>query len=301
MATPEQLTTAGSRQIANKACTGSALDLGATVTNWKPRGGSEVLFMSRDALVSEGDEIHGGVPICAPWFGHGRDDVDVPRPHGLVRWVPWRLAEERIAERATTLVWELDGPEVVHLPGAHDYPSDIWFRYAATFAETLTLTLTIGSPTTTFVLDEALHAYFSVSGINDVTINGLQDTRYRDYTAGAAWRDSVEALSIAGHTDRIYEGSGTLAIRDATRTLTLRTAGASNTIVWNPGPEGAQTLTGWAPDEWETMVCVEVGNVQHNAVTVPVGSSHSLTVEISSEPHHLPSRSASAPMVVEGP
>ena len=257
--------------------------------------------MSRDALVGEGDEIHGGVPICAPWFGKGLDDVDVPRPHGLVRWVPWRLTEERSTDGATTLIWELEGQETAHLPGADAYPSDIWFRYRATFAETLTLTLTIGSPTTTFVLDQALHAYFSVSAIHDVTIFGLEGARYRDYTAGATWHDSTRALNIDGHTDRIYDRADTLVIRDATRSLTLRSTGASNTIVWNPGPAGADTLTGWAANEWETMVCVEVGNVQRNAVTVTAGGSHSLTLEISSAPAHRPSSSASAPMVVEGP
>ncbi len=284
MATPSELSSAGLRPVANKACTGSALDLGATVTGWKPRGGPEVLFLSRDALVCEGDEIHGGVPICAPWFGRGRDDVEVPHPHGLVRWVPWRLAEERTSEAATTLVWELAGPEVAHLPGAENYPSDIWFRHEATFAETLTIALTIGSPSTSFVLDEALHTYFSVSGIHDVTIFGLGNTRYRDYTDSATWHHSDEELHIPGHTDRIYDGAGTVTIRDATRTLTLRASAASNTVVWNPGPAGAQTLTGWASDEWETMVCVETGNVQHNAVTVPAGGSHTLTLEISSDP-----------------
>lgn len=301
MATPGQLTSAGQRTVSNAACTGSALDLGATVIGWRPRGQSEVLFLSRDALVGEGDEIHGGVPICAPWFGRGRDDVEVPRAHGLVRWVPWRLVEERTTENATTLVWELDGAETAHLPGADAYPSDIWFTYTATFGETLTLTLTIGSPTTTFVLDQALHAYFSVSGIQDVTILGLEEARFRDCADDGSWHDSSGTLTIPGHTDRIYDGAGELVLRDATRSVTLRSTGASNTIVWNPGPAGAQTLTGWAPNEWETMVCVEVGNVQHNAVTVPAGGSHTLGLEISSGPGHLPSRSASAPMVVEGP
>lgn len=284
MATSTQLTSAGLRTIANTACTGSALDLGATVTGWKPRGGPDVLFLSRDALVGEGDEIHGGIPICAPWFGHGRDDVVVAHPHGLVRWVPWRLVEERESEASTTLVWELTGAETAHLPGSLDYPPDIRFRYEALFAETLTCTLTVGSPSTSFVLDEAFHCYFSVSGIHDVTISGLEGHRYRDYTDGATWHDSDGELRITGHTDRIYDGAPTVAIRDANRVLTLRTTGASSTVVWNPGPEGAQTLTGWAADEWKAMVCVEFGNVQHRAVTVPAGGAHILSMEVASEP-----------------
>ncbi len=281
MATPEDLTSAGLRPVSNTSCTGAALDLGATVIGWKPRGGREVLFLSREALVGEGDEIHGGIPICAPWFGHGRDDVEVPRPHGLVRWVPWRLADEHTSDGATTLVWELTGRETAHLPGAHDYPFDIWFRHEVRFAETLTVTLTIGSPSKSFVLDEALHTYFSVSGLTDVVIDGLEDTAYRDYTQGATWHESHSELRVAGHTDRIYDGAGMIVIRDATRRIALRTTGAANTVVWNPGRAGAQTLTGWAGEEWEAMVCVEVGNVQHRAVAVPAGGSHTLSLEIS--------------------
>lgn len=260
------------------------MDLGATVTSWRPKGHGEALFLSRDAHVRLGDEVHGGVPICAPWFGRGRDEVEVPRPHGLVRWVPWRLVEEKTDEHATTLAWELEGADVAHLPGAADYPSDLSYRHVARFGATLTLSFTVTSPTTPFVLDEAFHTYFTVSNIHDVLIGGLGTTRYRDYTDDASWREASGDLRIDGHTDRIYDGIADITITDADRVLTLRTQGGSNVIVWNPGPEGANTLTGWAADEWETMVCVEVGNVQHNAVTVPAGGSHTLTLEIASRP-----------------
>lgn len=284
MATPEELVTAGLRTIMNSACRGAALDLGATVTSWQPRGQEDVLFLSRDALVGTGDQIHGGIPICAPWFGLGRDDVDVPHPHGLARWVPWRLIEEVTDDESTTLVWELGASEVSHLPGSENYPSDMWFRHEARFGDTLTLSLTIGSPTTSFVLDEAFHTYFAVSDIHDVVIDGLGGTRYRDCTDGGTWHESSASLRVLGHTDRIYELVGEVTITDADRMITLRTQGGANSVVWNPGPDGARSLTGWAADEWTAMVCVEVGNVQHNAVTVPAGGSHTLALEIESRP-----------------
>ncbi len=284
MATQQELTLAGNRTISNSTCSGTALDLGATVTSWQPHGRPEVLFLSREALVGAGDEIHGGIPICAPWFAKGRDDVAVPRPHGLVRWVPWNLSEDLSTENSSTLVWELSGHETAHLPGAQNYPADIWYRHEVRFADTLILKLTIGSPSTSFILDEAFHTYFSISEIRDVVIEGLGDTRYRDYTDGGTWHDSVERLHITGRVDRIYDGKQDVSITDARQIVTLRTSGASNTVVWNPGPEGAQSLTGWAGDEWRSMVCVEVGNVQHNAVTVPAGGSHTMGLEISVRP-----------------
>lgn len=285
MATPSELASAGHRTITNACCDGAALDLGATVTQWKPRGQPETLFLSRRAKVSPGDEIHGGIPLCAPWFGQGREDARVPHPHGLVRWMPWRLVEERQEKDATTLVWELTAAETAAIPGHDKYPDDVLYRHEVRFADTLTLSLTVASPTTAFVLDEAFHTYFSISDIEDVVINGLEDTRVRDYTDGATWRRSRGPLEVRGHRDQIHDnkGFGDVTITDAHRVLTLRT-NAANTIVWNPGPDGANSLTGWAADEWTSMVCVEVGNVQHNAVTVPAGGSHTLVMEIVSEP-----------------
>ena len=280
MAHQEQLIEAGLRNLSNPLCTGSALDLGATVTSWQPHGQPEVLFLSRNALVEEGDEIHGGIPLCAPWFGRGRDEVEVPRPHGLVRWVPWRLVDERTTEAGTGLGWQLSGSETAHLPGADAYPSDIQYHYEARFADTLTLSLTVGSPSSSFVLDEAFHTYFSISDIADVVIEGLDDTRYRD---GAGWHPATGELRTTGLIDRIYDTAADVSITDAHRVLSLRTSGGANTVVWNPGPEGAQSLTGWGTEEWHGMICVEVGNVQHNAVTVPAGGSHTLRLEISSQ------------------
>lgn len=284
MATPEELALAGLRTIGNHACDGAALDLGATVTRWCPRGQRDVLFQSREARVGAGDEIHGGIPLCAPWFGKGRDEVEVPRPHGLVRWVPWQLVSQTATADATTLVWELGADEVSHLPGATDYPHDIWFRHQVTFGDTLELALTIGSPSTEFVLDQAFHTYFAVSDVRDIVIDGLASTRYRDYADGGTWKDSADRLEVRGHTDRIYEGADDVTITDGERVITLRTQGAANTVVWNPGPEGAQSLRGWAGDEWTHMVCVEVGNVQHNAVTVPAGGSHTLSMQLTAQP-----------------
>ncbi|RMB58407.1 aldose epimerase family protein [Tessaracoccus antarcticus] len=284
MPTPDELATAGLRTTVNSTCRGAALDLGATVTSWQPRGQRDVLFVSREALVGIDDEVHGGIPICAPWFGRGRDDVDVPRPHGLVRWVPWRLVEDTTSDAATTLVWECSGDEVAHLPGADAYPSDIWFRHEAQFGETLHLSFTTGSPSTSFVLDEAFHCYFAVSHISDVVIDGLAGTRYRDYTDGAAWHDADDVLRIHGHTDRIYDAPGNVTITDDDRIIALTPGDAASTIVWNPGPDGARSLTGWAGEEWTQMVCVEVGNVQHRAVTVPAGGSHTLSLDVAVRP-----------------
>ena len=61
---------------------------GATVVSWKPEAlkGREVFFMQKNA--PWGKEVHGGLPICWPWFGKREG---CPK-HGLARYLKWRFA-----------------------------------------------------------------------------------------------------------------------------------------------------------------------------------------------------------------
>ncbi|GAB3817467.1 D-hexose-6-phosphate mutarotase [Tessaracoccus terricola] len=280
MATPEEFAAAGLRTISNQHCTAAALDLGATITSWRPAGGEEVLFVSRDAAVGEGLEIHGGIPICAPWFGQGRDDVDVPGPHGLVRWVPWQLVSDSKDETGTRLVWELEGDAVAHLPGAEAYPVDAWLRLEAHFGRELTIRFTVGSPSTEFVLDEALHTYFRLPA-GGGRILGLEGTQVRDYTqTPPAWRTSEGALEVPAVLNGIHRYAGEVRLETAEQTVVISSGKAADVVVWNPGPD---VPADFAADEWEQMVCIEVGNVQGDAVTVLAGGSHTLVMTISVE------------------
>ena len=63
---------------------------GATVTSWVPRGGSEVIFTSRQAVFDGATAIRGGIPLCLPEFGVGINGDAVPK-HGWARIAPWRL------------------------------------------------------------------------------------------------------------------------------------------------------------------------------------------------------------------
>lgn len=280
MATPEEFAAAGLRRISNAHCTAAALDLGATITSWRPAGHDEVLFVSRDAAVGEGLEIHGGIPICAPWFGQGREGVQVPVPHGLVRWVPWDLVSESETEHGTQLVWELEGPDVAHLPGADAYPADVWFRYEATFGRELKVRFTVGSPTTEFVLDEALHTYFALSP-GGGRITGLEGSEVRDHrTTPPTVQTGTGAVEVPTHLNAVHRHSGEVVLETTQRRVRISSAKAASIVVWNPGPE---VPADFAADEWDQMVCIEVGNVQDEAVTVLAGGSHTLVMTLSVE------------------
>ena len=60
------------------------------MTSWVPRGGSEVIFTSRQAVFDGATAIRGGIPLCLPEFGVGINGDAVPK-HGWARIAPWRL------------------------------------------------------------------------------------------------------------------------------------------------------------------------------------------------------------------
>ena len=277
MATEDALRDAGLRSITTEHATGSALDYGATVLSWAPRGHEEVLFLSREALVGVGDEIHGGVPVCAPWFGTGRPQVTPPHAHGLVRWVPWQLH----AQGPDHLAWEITQSDVAHLPGAEDYPSDLAYRLEAGFRDWLEIALTVSSPTSPVVLDEALHTYLRVDDVTKARIDGLEGAGFRDFATDGQPDVEHAPLLLGRHLDRVYQHAGPVTLVDGGRRVRVSQEGGANVVVWNPGPD--QSLLGFAADEWRSMMCIEVGNVSDQAVTVPAGGSHTLRLRITVE------------------
>lgn len=281
MASPDDLARAGLRTVSDDLCHAEAMDLGATVLSWRPAGQEEVLFLSREAAVGPGLETHGGIPICAPWFSGGRPEVTVPRIHGLVRWVPWRLVEQGPVQGGTRLVWELGARDFADAPGADAYPPDLRFRHEVTFGAALDLRFTISSPSTDCVVDEAFHTYFRVPA-HETHIHGLEGVPFRDFAGdGSRWDFSDDAVVPDRHVDRVYRGAAEVTISTPSRDLLIRSAGADSVIVWNPGP---QVPDDFAPDEWVDMVCVEIGNVLTDAVTVPAGGSHTLAMSVSVRP-----------------
>lgn len=251
---------------------------GAQLLSWKPRGHREVFFCS--SQIGQNPEHHAGIPICAPWFGRGRDGVEVPHVHGLVRWVPWQLTREVCEPDSITQRWELAGAAVTGVAGADLYPPDLRYTYIIEAAETLDLTLTIESPTTPVDVDMAFHSYFAVTDLANVTITGLTDTMARTDTDEYAHSGP---LHLDGHHDVIYFDGGRLPldIHDVDRTIRVLGYHTRDAIIWNPGPEYAKNMAGFGDDEWRAMVCVELGNVQRHARPIAAGGSVTVGMSIS--------------------
>ncbi|MDY2940747.1 MAG: hypothetical protein SOS98_00240 [Varibaculum sp.] len=274
------------REFSNAAGVLHAMDYGANVISWKPNDTSEVFFCSSRTgdAVAERDEAHVGVPLCLPWFGGGIDGVEHPRAHGLVRWVEWDfIGAERLADDLTRVTWNLDQSAVTDLPGAADYPDDLQYRCDVEFGGRLRIAVTVTSPTREVLVDEVMHAYYAVSDVRQVLIRGLEGSETRDYVQGSdgkAWRVEDGSLRYRPR-DEIHFGVGQIFLDAGGRTLTITPENAIDAVVWNPGPEGVGEHKFLEPSEWQRFVCIEIGNVQRDAVRIPAGATHTFGFKLS--------------------
>lgn len=248
-------------------------ELGATVMSWRP-GGSERIFVSSAARPASGQMWHGGIPVCAPWFGRPAGWA-APFKHGLVSRVPWRLVQASGSDDSVMLQLRTDGAATAHLAGAERFPADL--AYTLTLradARALALELTIASPSREALLEAVFHPYLRLAPTGARAV-GLGGVAFHDYADGT---DGVEsdALGLAQHLDRVYDGSRTVTVSDAAGRLSLSSAGTRSMVIWNPGPGGGEV----PGDEWRRFASVECGNIGARAVQIPAGGLHRQTMTL---------------------
>lgn len=254
-------------------------DQGAHAWAWQPEGHRPVLWMSRKSAFEEGNPIRGGVPICFPWFGPGRDGNQQPA-HGFARISTWERVGEQRANGTLQVTYRLDETVSGDQP---QWPHPYRAEYTVTFDATeLTLELTVtntGEEAITY--EEALHTYLAVGNVREVSIDGLAGSRYLDKVAGE-WREQDGVVTISEETDRVYLSDAALTLHDPVleRTLTIAKEGSATTVVWNPWIDKAEAMPDFGDDEWPGMICIEAANALDDAVTLEPGASHTLVQRI---------------------
>ncbi len=254
---------------------------GAQVLSWRPAGAEEVIFLSDDSHWESGVAIRGGIPVCFPWFGNKADDPKAPK-HGFVRTREWRLDSLRADDDGSvTLVCLTSNDDTTRAWWPHDF----LLAYRIRIAQTLRLELSaVNRGAGPFRFEEALHTYFRVGRIQQTCVRGLDGIDYLDKTDEFRQKRQTGDLLIARQTDNVYvDTEGPVEIVDSSLRRRLRTEKlrSSNTVVWNPWQDGAATLSDFGENEWQSMLCVEAGNVMRGAATLAPGEEHTLRATIS--------------------
>jgi len=248
---------------------------GAHVLHYQPAEQAPVLWHSQKSNFETNRPIRGGIPVCWPWFGAHPSDTTLPA-HGLARLVEW----EPIASDSTPITTTV----------TLRYPNSEKIRASAELIviltdDSLTVTLTTTNISTEpMPLTEALHAYFAVSDIHNISVHGLEGQPYIDtLPAVRPLRTQTGPITFTKETDRIYiDTPRECAIHDPgmNRRILVGKENSLSTVVWNPWIAKAARMPDYGDNEYPEMVCVETANCGPNALRLTPGQTHALTTRI---------------------
>jgi len=254
---------------------------GAHITHWQPAGQQPVLYLSQKSDFAPGKPIRGGVPIAFPWFAtDSKADRFEGKPgpsHGFARIQDWTLSFAALSGEDLHLTLTLGPTELSRQMGFDHFR----LAFELILGRTLTMRLAVANDAQTpLIFEEALHTYFAVADVREVSVTGLEPAGYVDKTDNFRAKPAANAPFIpVAFTDRVYPNTtATCTIHDKAgkRDITIEKKNSHTTVVFNPWRE----LPDLGPDEWEKMICVETVNSAPNTVTLAPKSTHVMEAHI---------------------
>ncbi len=255
---------------------------GAHVTHFQPHDKAPVLFLSQQSLFAADKPIRGGVPLIFPWFGPRADHPESPA-HGFARTSDWEV--ESLAndgDGIVTAVFRLASDARTRALWPHDFE----MHYRVAIGRNLTLTLEVDNVSSEpFTFENALHSYFTVGDVREISVSGLENAEYVDKTDHfQRKRQGPEPIRITQETDRVFENTRKTCVLDdpgSHRRVTVEKSGSQTTVIWNPWIDKAAAMADFGKDEWPHMMCIETANAGANVITLAPGKSQSMRAVIS--------------------
>ncbi|KAA3665434.1 MAG: D-hexose-6-phosphate mutarotase [Chloroflexi bacterium] len=246
----------------------------------QPKGQPDVLWMSKEAVFDVDQPIRGGIPVIWPWFGpHPTDGNQFA--HGFARRMMWGVKETGEDENGRIhITLELTETEETKDVFSHD------FELKLTIVVGLALEVTLiveNKSDAEFSYTAALHSYFNISNIDDISIRGLEGVTYLDQLDDMQRKEQVGPIQFTEETDRIYvETTAVCEIIDPglNRVIWIDKRGSESTVVWNPWIEKSQRMADFGDDEYRSMVCVETANAADDVVMLEPGEVGGVTAVI---------------------
>lgn len=270
-------------EIKNQFASASIALQGAHLMTFQPQGHEPVIWLSKYAKFATGKSIRGGVPVCWPWFGPHATDAKLPG-HGYARTVMWEVLETKaLPDGSTFISFGLIETEATRA----QWPNPSSVKIEMTIGKSLRIELvTHNSGKQAFILGEALHTYFNISDVAQMTLLGLEGCDYLDKVGEPARRTQKNGIVIESEVDRVYVDTTADCIiedRGLKRAIRIAKQGSRSTVVWNPWTEKADKMGDFGQDGHRGMLCVESANAFENVVNVAPGETHKLVVVYSVE------------------
>ena len=269
--------------VSNKYADADICLYGAHVTSFRPRNTMDVLWMSPDSFFEVDKPIRGGIPVCFPWFGPHKTDPDQPQ-HGFARLMYWDVLETRVKPNGETLVrLQLCSSDETKAYWPYDFLAEMIITIGLTLTVTLKVTNTSAEP---FEYGCALHSYYNLSAIENMSIEGLHGTAYYNQLTAENGVQGEDFLQIRGAFTRHYLDTETpVVIADSIfrRRIKVNKSGSKVTTVWNPGQEACANSIDLPEDGYETFVCVEATNAFGYEIQLAPGESYETSAIIGLE------------------
>jgi len=148
-------------------------------------------------------------------------------------------------------------------------------------SDTLTLELkTTNFDDKPFIITQALHTYFNISHISNVSIKGLDKKPYLDALVMKEKRQNGD-ITFNQEVDRVYqEVNNEISLKDKSRIIKIKNEGSLSVVVWNPWIDKCKRMSAMSDDSYKTMVCIESANAFDDKRIIEPNEAHTLEVVI---------------------
>jgi len=269
--------------VSNKYAEAKICLYGAQVMSFIPHNSQEVLWMSPKSNFEVGQPIRGGIPVCFPWFGPHKSDPQKPQ-HGFGRLMYWQVIETSVKSTGETIViLQMDASDKTRA----FWPFDFTARLTVIVGQTLVVSLEVKNLSTEdFEYTCALHSYYNISSIRNISISGLQGTPYHSQLDGGEYvQESPKLEILSAETRHYYNTEAACLLQDSgfKRKIRIAKEGSRVTTVWNPGKETCATIGDMPFDAYLYFVCVEAVNAMDDVIHLSPAQSHTTRVVIGLE------------------
>ncbi len=267
--------------IANKYGTAEIALLGGNVLSYRPTGQPPVLFRPAKRDYNRADSVHGGLPVCWPWFGKSGEPGS--KPHGFARLCVFSVRGSQYSDEMTEVTLGLKSSDETRSLWPYDF--DLEFKVCVSMKLNLSLR-TRNTGDRPFLLTEGFHPYFLVGDREKAVLRGVDGLSFvdaRDMSEGVFAGDFA-ATEPSDHVITLPDApKHEFALLDPVlkRAIALASSGNRRLVVWNPG-EG-NSLPDQSPDDWRRFLCVEPATLWRDAgFTLQPGEDHTLVAAIQS-------------------
>ena len=269
--------------ISNKYAEADICLYGAHITGFRPRGQVDVLWMSPLSSFEEGKAIRGGIPVCFPWFGPHASDSSLPQ-HGFARISMWEVSETKsLSNGESYLSLKLSSSSKTKNYWPYDFMAEMIFIIGSRLTVSLRITNTSNE---NISYTAALHTYINLSGIENIAIEGLENTHYENQLDGARYVQKEKLLKITqAETRHYFDTESDCIIHDPffSRSIRIKKTGSKCSTVWNPWAETCAAINDMPDNAFETFICLETVNKINNIIHLAPGEMHETTAILNVE------------------